>query len=143
MIAGPLGLVALMAAVITAEGGDDGSPLRHLYLLPVLWAALARGAAGGAMVGLLAGLLQALAVFALIERVGLSRPAARFFVTPRRMTPRRAYHCTGRLVRPPVSVPDRTRSCSTGTASRIVGKRASSWEKTACSSMRASGAPRQ
>ncbi|HEX9126368.1 MAG TPA: ATP-binding protein [Methylomirabilota bacterium] len=75
MIAGPLGLVALIAAVITAEGGDDGSPLRHLYLLPVLWAALARGAAGGAMVGLLAGLLQALAVFALIERVGLSRPA--------------------------------------------------------------------
>ena len=75
MIAGPLGLVALIAAAITAGGGDDGSPLRHLYLLPVLWAALARGAAGGAVVGLLAGLLQALAVFALIERVGLSRPA--------------------------------------------------------------------
>jgi signal transduction histidine kinase len=75
VIAGPLGLVALIAAAITAGGGDDGSPLRHLYLLPVLWAALARGAAGGAVVGLLAGLLQALAVFALIERVGLSRPA--------------------------------------------------------------------
>ena len=54
MIAGPLGLVALIAAAITAGGGDDGSPLRHLYQLPVLWAALARGAAGGAVVGLLA-----------------------------------------------------------------------------------------
>jgi signal transduction histidine kinase len=75
VIAGPLGLVALIAAVITAWGGDDGSPLHHLYLLPVLWAALTRGAAGGAVVGLLAGLLQALAVFSLIERVGLSRPA--------------------------------------------------------------------
>jgi signal transduction histidine kinase len=75
VIAGPLGLVALIAAAITAGGGDEGSPLRHLYLLPVLWAALVRGAAGGGAVGLLAGLLQALPVFALIERVGLSRPA--------------------------------------------------------------------
>ncbi len=41
------------------------------------------------------------------------------------------YHSTGSSVRPPVKVPERTRSCSTGTASRIVGKRASSWEKTA------------
>ena len=53
------------------------------------------------------------------------------------------YHSTGSVVRPPIRAPDRTRSCSTGTASRISGKRASSWEKTACSSMRASGAPRQ
>jgi signal transduction histidine kinase len=75
VIAGPLGLVALIAAAIIASGGSDGSPLRHLYLLPVLWAALARGAVAGGMVGLLAGLLQAIAVFALIERVGLSRPA--------------------------------------------------------------------
>jgi signal transduction histidine kinase len=75
VIAGPLGLVAVIAAAIIASGGSDGSPLRHLYLLPVLWAALARGAAGGGVVGLLAGLLQAIAVFALIERVGLSRPA--------------------------------------------------------------------
>jgi len=75
VIAGPLGLVALIAAAITAGGGDDGSPLRHLYLLPVLWAALARGAAGGAVVGLVAGLLQALLIFPLIERAGLSWPA--------------------------------------------------------------------
>jgi len=74
VIAGPLGLVALIAAAIAAGAGDDGSPLRHLYLLPALWAALARGAAGGALVGLLAGLLQAPVIFPLIERAGLSRP---------------------------------------------------------------------
>jgi signal transduction histidine kinase len=74
VIAGPLGLVALIAAAIAAGAGDDGSALRHLYLLPALWAALARGAHGGALVGLLAGLLQAPLIFPLIERAGLSRP---------------------------------------------------------------------
>lgn len=74
MIAGPLGLMALIAAAIAAGAGDDGSPLRHLYLLPALWAALARGAVGGALLGLLAGLLQAPGIFPLIERAGLSRP---------------------------------------------------------------------
>lgn len=74
-MAGPLGLVALIAAAMAAGTGDDGSPLRHLYLLPALWAALARGAAGGALVGLLAALLQAPVIFPLIERVGLARPA--------------------------------------------------------------------
>ena len=75
MIAGPLVLVALIAAAIAAGAGDGGSPLRHLYLLPALWAALARGAHGGALVGLLAGFLQAPVIFPLIERSGLSRPA--------------------------------------------------------------------
>ena len=75
MIAGPLALVALIAAAIAAGAGDDGSPLRHLYLLSALWAALARGAQGGALVGLLAGFLQAPLIFPLIERAGLSRPA--------------------------------------------------------------------
>ena len=75
MIAGPLGLMALIAAAVIAAGGDAGTPLRHLYIVPVLWAALSRGATGGAMVGLLAGLLQAPTIFPLIERSGLSRPA--------------------------------------------------------------------
>jgi signal transduction histidine kinase len=74
-MAGPLGLVALIAAAMAAGTGADGSSLRHLYLLPALWAALARGAAGGALLGLLAALLQALMIFPLIERAGLSRPA--------------------------------------------------------------------
>jgi signal transduction histidine kinase len=73
VIAGPLALVALIAAAIAAGAGDDGLPLRHLYLLPALWAALARGAVGGALVGLLAGFLQAPSIFPLIERAGLSR----------------------------------------------------------------------
>jgi len=74
-MAGPLGLVALIAAATAAGTGDDGSPLRHLYLLPALWAALAGGAAGGALVGLLSALVQAPVIFPLIERAGLSRPA--------------------------------------------------------------------
>jgi signal transduction histidine kinase len=74
VIAGPLALVALIAAAIAAGAGDDGSALRHLYLLPALWAAWARGAHGGALVGLLAGFLQAPLIFPLIERAGLSRP---------------------------------------------------------------------
>jgi signal transduction histidine kinase len=74
-MAGPLGLVALVAAVMAAGMGGDGSPVRHLYLLPAVWAALARGAAGGALVGLVAALLQAPVIFPLIERTGLSRPA--------------------------------------------------------------------
>jgi signal transduction histidine kinase len=73
VIAGPLVLVALIAAAIAAGAGDGGSPLRHLYLIPALWAALARGTHGGALVGLLAGLLQAPVIFPLIERAGLSR----------------------------------------------------------------------
>lgn len=74
MIAGPLVLVGLIAAAIAWEAGDDGSLLRHLYLLPALWAALARGGHAGALVGLLTGLLQAPAIFPLIERAGLARP---------------------------------------------------------------------
>ena len=73
MIAGPLALVALIAAGIAAGAGDGGSPLRHLYLIPALWAALARGTHGGALVGLLVGLLQAPLIFPVIERAGLSR----------------------------------------------------------------------
>ena len=74
MSAGPLALVALIAAAIVAGAGEGGSSLRHLYLLPALWAALAHGAFGGALVGLLAGFLQAPSIFSMIERLGLSRP---------------------------------------------------------------------
>ncbi len=53
------------------------------------------------------------------------------------------YHSTGSAARPPVRTFMRIRSSLTGTVSRIPGKRAGSWPKTACSSSRASGAPRQ
>jgi signal transduction histidine kinase len=67
-----LGLVALIALAVRAAGGDQVSSLHHLYLLPALWAALARGVTGGCLVGLVAGLVQALSIFPLIERAGPS-----------------------------------------------------------------------
>jgi len=72
VIPGALGLVALIALAVRVAGGDHLSLLPHLYLLPALGAALARGVTGGGLVGLLAGLVQALSVFPLIERAGPS-----------------------------------------------------------------------
>jgi len=72
---GALGLIALIAAAIRVVGGDHVSSLHHLYLIPALWAALARGVTGGALVGLVASLVQALSVLPLIERAGVSWPA--------------------------------------------------------------------
>jgi signal transduction histidine kinase len=75
VIFGALGLVALIAVAIQAAGGGEVSSLHHLYLVPALWAALGRGIAGGALVGLVAGFVQALSILPLIERAGLSWPA--------------------------------------------------------------------
>ena len=46
--------------------------LRHLYVTPALWAALASGGGRGCLVGLVAGLLQAPRVLPGIEAVGLT-----------------------------------------------------------------------
>jgi signal transduction histidine kinase len=75
VILGALGLIAFIALAIRVAGGDQVSSLHHLYLIPALWAALARGVTGGALAGLVAGLVQALSVLPLIERAGLSWPA--------------------------------------------------------------------
>lgn len=72
MIPGALGLVALITLAVRITGGDQVSSLHHLYLLPALWGALARGVIGGSLVGLVAGLVEALGVFPLIERAGPS-----------------------------------------------------------------------
>ena len=72
MILGALGLVAIIAAGIRLAGGEDAWVLQHLYALPALWAALVRGATGGALVGLVASLVQSLGTFPLIERSGVS-----------------------------------------------------------------------
>src|SRR5262245_40324529 len=48
------------------------SPFRHLYALPVLGAALASGALGGALAAVAAVLLQAPALFAHLEDAGLT-----------------------------------------------------------------------
>jgi signal transduction histidine kinase len=50
--------------------------LRHLYLLPTLWAAFSTGAAGGRLSGLAAGILQAPLVLPAIEATGLTAGAA-------------------------------------------------------------------
>ena len=66
---------ALLAAIAMAGayvGADPGSILRHLYVIPTLWAALAGGRTAGAAIGLLAGLLQAPVVLPAVERFGLT-----------------------------------------------------------------------
>jgi len=64
-------LVAVALAMVFADQGP-ASVLRHLYLVPTLWAALARGAIGGGLVGALAGLLHAPVVLPAVERLGLT-----------------------------------------------------------------------
>jgi signal transduction histidine kinase len=54
------------------DGGGPSSLLRHLYLVPAMWAALTAGATGGVLTGLVAGLLLALFVLPAIERLGLN-----------------------------------------------------------------------
>ncbi len=55
----------------------------------------------------------------------------------------RVYQVTCRAVSPGSRSPSVTVSSSIGMASRIPGKRLVSWPKAACSSILASGAPRQ
>ena len=72
MIAGQFLLLALITLATMGGGSDPTSALRHLYLLPPLWAALSLGAWGGGLIGLVAGLLQAPLALPAIERIGLS-----------------------------------------------------------------------
>jgi hypothetical protein len=65
-------LLAVIAMAIAYVGTGPGSILRHLYVIPTLWAALAGGRTGGAAIGLLAGLLQAPVVLPAVERLGLT-----------------------------------------------------------------------
>jgi signal transduction histidine kinase len=71
--------VLTVALVLVGLGGvtpalDRGpaSPFRHLYMVPVLCAALASGALGGALAAVAAVLLQAPALFAHLEDAGLT-----------------------------------------------------------------------
>jgi signal transduction histidine kinase len=69
-----LPVAALVAVAVTMAATDQGpaSVLRHLYLVPTLWAALARGAIGGGSIGTLAGLLHAPVALPAVERDGLT-----------------------------------------------------------------------
>ena len=69
-----LGFGAITAALVWSDGGP-ASGLRHLYLLPTLWAALRFGGLGGGGGGLLAALLYAPFVLPAVERGGLTAEA--------------------------------------------------------------------
>jgi signal transduction histidine kinase len=68
----PLVLVATVAATMALTGQGSDSVLRHLYLVPTIWAALSRGAIGGGLAGALAGLLHAPFALPAVEREGLT-----------------------------------------------------------------------
>jgi len=72
MIALPLLLLAGIALTLAAGHQGPDSVLRHLYLVPTLWAGLTRGALGGGLIGVLAGLLHAPIALASVERMGLT-----------------------------------------------------------------------
>ena len=72
MIALPLVLVMGLAAVMAVSDQGADSVLRHLYLVPTIWVALARGALAGGLVGVLAGLLHAPVVLPAVERLGIT-----------------------------------------------------------------------
>lgn len=61
-----------VTAALVATGGGPASVLRHLYVLPTLWAALRFDVLGGGGGGLLAALLYAPFVLPAIERGGLT-----------------------------------------------------------------------
>ena len=65
-------LLTAIAALIAIDGSWSGTTLRHLYLVPTLWAAFTAGAAGGGAVGVLAGLLHAPVALPAVERFGLT-----------------------------------------------------------------------
>jgi signal transduction histidine kinase len=69
-----LALVGLGGVIPVLDRGP-ASPLRHLYMVPVLCAALASGALGGTLAAIAAVLLQAPRLFAHLEVAGLT-PAA-------------------------------------------------------------------
>jgi signal transduction histidine kinase len=70
----PLAVACLVgvAALFAMADPEPASVLRHLYLAPTLWAALARGVVGGGLIGALAGLLHAPVALAAVERAGLT-----------------------------------------------------------------------
>jgi signal transduction histidine kinase len=65
-------LLTAIAALIAIDGSGPGAAARHLYLVPTIWAAFTAGAAGGGVIGGLAGLLHAPVVLPAVERIGLT-----------------------------------------------------------------------
>ena len=81
VVAAALALLLAVTAGMVWEGGTPVSPLRHLYLVPVAWAALHGGARAGGLLGLMAGLFQVPLVLPAIERAGLTGAAVEGLVS--------------------------------------------------------------
>jgi signal transduction histidine kinase len=93
------GLALLLVAItvgFAADGTGTPSTLRHLYLVPSLWAALTYGARGGGLTGLIAGLLQAPIVLPGVERLGRGSESVDAFLSM--LTPLAFGLLVGRLV---------------------------------------------
>ena len=95
MVAIQLSLLLALTGGILCAGESPMVALRHLYLLPTLWAAFASGTSGGCLTGLVAGFLQAPLVLPGIERTGLDPGALDRLVTL--VTPLAAGWVVGRL----------------------------------------------
>ena len=73
--------VAAITLLIASVEGEPASLLQHLYLFPVVGAALRFGLIGGGVTAAGVVLLQAPRVFAAIERDGLTQPATEHLLT--------------------------------------------------------------
>jgi signal transduction histidine kinase len=81
VVATALGLLLAITAAMAWQGGVPMSPLRHLYLLPVAWAALRGGARAGGLLGLMAAFFQVPLLLPAIERAGLTGAAVEGLVS--------------------------------------------------------------
>ncbi len=76
-----LGVLLAITAAMAWQGVVPMSPLRHLYLVPVAWAALRGGARAGGLLGLMAAFFQMPLVLPAIERAGLTGAAVEGLVS--------------------------------------------------------------
>jgi signal transduction histidine kinase len=70
-LASPAILVSATTVAMVLDDAEVPSALRHLYLIPAVWAGLILGARGGGLIGLIAGLVLAPFTLPAMERLGL------------------------------------------------------------------------
>jgi signal transduction histidine kinase len=70
-ILGPATLLAAITVAMALDRADSPSVIRHLYLVPAVWAGLILGVRGGGLIGIFAGLLLAPFTLPAMERLGL------------------------------------------------------------------------
>jgi len=79
--AGPLSFVVLTAALMVLQDAGPGTALRHLDIIPTVWAALRFGLGGGIVTACLVVVLDAPFLLKAIETWGLDRAAVEGAVT--------------------------------------------------------------